>query len=252
MAEDRLAARSRTRFIYAPARFWHKYRLKRQRLQRAAWEANLRGEDRIAAMSYDQRFPADACRMLPTRLGNAIRAFESHADARYGLDGALVWPRIEMLLSEEERAVINDTRTDVAFFLNCALAVFVLSTWILVDHVVAHPNMDSVEVLFVELPTWVWWLAATVVAAVPVYRTSRLLAVTAAYRWGTPTRAAVDLHRLELYDRLGLRRPTTTDDERALSLAVNRWLGSGENPPNGLRAASSEATGPPPPERPPG
>lgn len=155
-----------------------------------------------------------------------------------------------MLLSDEERAVISDARTDVAFFLNCALAVVVLATWILVDHVLAHRNMDSAMVLFLELPTWAWWLPATVVTAIPLYRTSRHLAVTAVYRWGTPTRAAVDLHRLELYDRLGLRRPTTTDDERVLSLAVNSWLRSGEHPPDHLRTAPSEATGSPPPERP--
>ena len=54
-------------------------------------------------------------------MGNAIRAYQSYADSRYGLDGAAIWPRIEMLLSSEERSLIADARSEVAFFVNCAV-----------------------------------------------------------------------------------------------------------------------------------
>jgi hypothetical protein len=53
---------------------------------------------------------------------------------------------------------------------------------------------------------------------------SRLLylaAVRAAVRWSNRLSSSIDVHRLELYEKLGLPRPTDPDVERAIADAVN-------------------------------
>jgi hypothetical protein len=199
--------------------------------------AGTRNEDSanlgLAQVMLDEQFPAGGDRplapRLPTRLGNALRAFQTHADSRYGLDGELVWPRVEMLLDDEERAAINDARTDVAFFLNCLVVSMIVATWLVVDTV------------FVSHRPW-WAVPIIIVAGVFLSLGSQRATVTAAYRWGTPVRAAVDLHRLELYERLGTRRPASADQERHLAAAINRWL-RGEEPLPDLWRSAGRADG---------
>src|SRR4051794_22878656 len=84
----------------------------------ADWVTASEGGVPEGRRNIDQEFPSAPVALLPTRLGNGMRAYTSHADSRYGLDGALVWPRIELLLTAEERALIADAKSEVAFFLN--------------------------------------------------------------------------------------------------------------------------------------
>jgi hypothetical protein len=207
----------------------HEWRVKRMRGQRDDWarQATKRG-DPIAELTFDQYFPSHG-RLLPTRLGNAIRAFQSHGDSRYGLDGALVWPRIEMLLGDEERRVIEDARTDVVFFLNCAVSTIPVAAWLAID----TAQRRSSRALIV---------LAILIVAVALWFGLRLMAVTATYRWGTPVRAAFDVHRLELYDRLGVRRPVDADDERALAAAVNEALKGVAGVPGPMRAPAVDGS----------
>jgi hypothetical protein len=73
-----------------------------------------------AAWVLDRYFPPRRERLLPTRLGNAIRAFEQHSNVRWGLDSVTIWPRIEALLSAEERERIVDSKVNFNLFLNAA------------------------------------------------------------------------------------------------------------------------------------
>jgi len=179
------------------------------------WRARVdaRSSPEVQWRRFDEEFPYDRGTVLPTRLGNAIRSYESYSNSRYGLDGAAVWPRIELLLSTEERALIADARTEVTFFLNCALGTILVALWVALEAVL--PGLLSP-----------WWLVLPLdaLAATVAFMVFQLLAVTATFRAGAPIRAAVDLHRLELYDRLGVRRPIGPADERELAAAVNALL----------------------------
>jgi len=50
-------------------------------------EHKSRSERGLAAARLDRWFPQDRDALLPTRVGNAIRAFERHSNKRWGLDG---------------------------------------------------------------------------------------------------------------------------------------------------------------------
>lgn len=73
-------------------------------------------------------------------------------------------------------------------------------------------------------------IVVTVVAAGLVAWGAYRAAVGAAVQWGAPVRSAFDLHRLELYSQLGLKRPRDETEERTvIARAANRAASFGED-----------------------
>lgn len=75
--------------------------------------------------------------VLPTRFGNALRAFEYYSESRWGLNGLAAWPRIAALLSDRERDLHADAETDLMFFVNISVTCCLLSAMLAVDGVVS-------------------------------------------------------------------------------------------------------------------
>lgn len=178
-----------------------------------------------AAMKAQNSFPPKKSELLPTRFGNAIRAFERHSNVRYGLDGVAVWPRIASLLSEQELNELADRRTDVAFFVNGALVAGATAGIALIDSLV-H---------WIRVPELLSAVAAAMLALL-LY----LAAVNAAKRWGTAVRSAIDMHRLELYSRLGVRLPDRNEEELRTARSLSRLLLYAEPIPDADRLVSKE------------
>ena len=168
---------------------------------------------RSAAWRLDFYFPPEEDDLLPTRLGNAIRAFELHSWKRYRLDSIRAWPRVELLLSEQERDLLEEAQTEVAFFINSSLAAVVAGALFFADWIAfrSHTLED------------IWWLAPLVLGYL-LYRG----AVEAATRWGDHVRACVDLHRFQMYEGLGLRLPGSNAEERALGEELSRFFTYGD------------------------
>jgi len=168
------------------------------------------GERAWAAWRLDQLFPHDRNALLPTQMGNAIRAFEFHSNARWGLDGVTCWPRIEALLSDGERELHVDAKIDVYVFINGAVGAFVVGACLVIDKVVYVPH-----------PVWNWPLyAIPFVLGYVLYKA----AIDPTVNWGNVVRASIDLHRLELYEKLGVRSPRSFSDERQLAARLNKAL----------------------------
>jgi hypothetical protein len=182
-------------------------------------EQEKMGARTAAARRLDWRFPSERARLLPTRFGNAYRASENYSFTRYGLDTVAIWPRVDGLLSEQERELHTNAASDLAFFMNGSL-------WAVI-----------VGVVFAAEAAFEWWeYPIPFLAGYLLYRAS----IGAVERLGTERRSSIDLHRLELYERLGIRRPATLTEERSgQALAVNRFLLWGEPIPGWLLAKPS-------------
>jgi hypothetical protein len=144
--------------------------------------------------------------VMPTRLGNALRAAEVRAGEPYGLDVVVAWPRLYPLLSDPVRAVVDGQRDalDVnARFCAVFAAAAVISVALLVTH-----------------GPWLLVPAGCLVLAWLAYRA----AVSAATAYGESIRAAVDLHRFTLLEALHLPLPATPEAERALNAGLSRFL----------------------------
>lgn len=179
-----------------------------------------------AAQELGRCFPARREKILPTRFGNAVRSFETHGRKRYGLDGISSWPRIAMLLDDAEREQVTDAQTDVAFFLNVSVLAVAAAAFLVVDKLV-HPAESTAGTALL--------MAVIIISGTVVYWGSYRASTAAAMRWGSPVRAAFDLHRLELYDQLGLVQPADQQHEESIARAASRLLLYGEPIPDAYR-----------------
>jgi hypothetical protein len=168
----------------------------------------LTGEE-LASMSVaaaELRLLPPREHVMPTRLGNALRAAEVRAGEPYGLDAVVAWPRLYPLLSDPVRAVVDGQRDalDVnARFCAVFAAAAVISAALLVTH-----------------GPWLLVPAGCLALAWLAYRA----AVSAATAYGESIRAAVDLQRFTLLEALHLPLPATAEDERALNARLSRFL----------------------------
>jgi hypothetical protein len=186
-------------------------------------------ERRTAVWRMDQAFPRDnEDLLLPTSFGNAVRAFERHSYIRWGLNGIAVWPRIEMLLPTEETQVHADARGEVAFFVNGSLLAAIAGLVLVADELVNQPLPVYAAPLY----------AVPFIVGMAFYAAS----IGSAVRWGSAVRASIDIHRRELYEKLGLRTPLDFTDEReTVAPAANGALLRGETIPDALSATPASA-----------
>ncbi len=89
------------------------------------------------------------------------------------------------------------------------------AVYVLVDLLIHPPSSPLAELALA--------LATVVVTGVLTWGLYRAM-VGAAVRWGMPVRAAFDMHRLELYEQLGLKRPRTDVQERDIARAATRMM----------------------------
>lgn len=141
------------------------------------------------------RFPGRA-RMMPTRLGNALRAVEDRAGRQYGLDAITVAPHLALIAPESHVAYLQDSREQLDLAVRLC-SVSLLATVITVPAVLT----DGLWLLLALIPYTLAYVA---------YRA----AVSAADEFMTAVSTIIDLDRLALYRHLGLSRPQTTHQER--------------------------------------
>ncbi|MFB7172423.1 hypothetical protein ACFCYM_16575 [Streptomyces sp. NPDC056254] len=138
--------------------------------------------------------------VMPTRLGNTIKAAELYPRLRYGIDSALVWPRLHPLLPEPFLLVLGAARTGLTALLCSAF----LSAVLAVGGAGYLWAVHAPTPLFL-LCLWGGWLAAWV-----CYRGALLRAAT----YGQHLRVAFDLYRGHLLEALGCPAGDG-EDERA-------------------------------------
>jgi hypothetical protein len=76
-------------------------------------KATLTARERRKYHELDRRYvqtPADPSRQTVTRLGNALRAYEGRPIAHYGLDAAVCWPHLWLLLPDTVRQDVAQAR----------------------------------------------------------------------------------------------------------------------------------------------
>lgn len=181
------------------------------RRHRNRWDKLDLADPRLFAYRY-RHLPPDRSGLLPTRLGNTLRAAELYVsdERRYGIDAVFFWPRLHALLPEALRQSLAAARGGVEQMLVVASLAVVLSVTTLV----------FAFTLRIPVAVWVPVAAGGLVLAVAAYRG----AVGAAGSYGELVRSAFDTHRMSLVDSMGYRRPASPEEERALWKAVGQQL----------------------------
>lgn len=66
---------------------------------------------------FSLHFPLERAEVMPTRLGNVLKAAERYSWSRYRLDSVLIWSRLQPALPQEFMAALQDVRTSLELML---------------------------------------------------------------------------------------------------------------------------------------
>ncbi|PWI17961.1 hypothetical protein DI272_30240 [Streptomyces sp. Act143] len=169
----------------------------------------------LATARLMQEFP-DRENLLPTRLGNALRAAELAPYRRYRLDAVTVWPALYGVLGPRVREAVDDQRDQLDFAVRISVALGLLVPLTAVRFALA--GREGLPWLAVPAVLW----AGSFVA----YRT----AVSAAVAYGVLIRTAFDLHRFDLFQAFHLRLPDDSDSELCANQELTAFLSAEQKP----------------------
>jgi hypothetical protein len=156
-----------------------------------------------------RRRPSSPDQLMPTRLGNILRAAESRPADKYGLDAVAVWPCLWLVLPDATRQELTAARAA----LSAAVAASVWGAFFLIFTPLS-PLAAPIGLVIVLAALLVW---------VP----------SRAEVFGDLLEAAFDLHRFALYRQLQWPLPTDPQHEPAdgARLTSYLWRGSHDSSP---------------------
>ena len=175
-------------------RQWKKIQLRLSRLER----------------KFDLDYPPTRDRVLATRLGNAIAAFEDYPRTRYGMDSIALWARmIPVLKDEKYLEFVTQEKAVLDFLMNTCIVIAVL----------------GLELVLTTLYLWYPWITLFTIGFVGLVIILLYNGmIVAARQWGTTVRVAFDLYRQNLHQRLGLRVADSFREEHEQWQAVSEFL----------------------------
>lgn len=156
-------------------------------------------------------YPQPPRDVLPTRLGNIMRAAEQHPSLRYQLDAVVLWTRLQPLLPKEFADSIRDARVSVDLLLTTA----------------AYVPLVGIPLVW-WLNPWLGLLSLLVLPLVSygLYRN----ATSAALAYAERLRTAFDLYRWKVTEELRFDPPATLAAERLFWCELSRFLHRGATP----------------------
>lgn len=149
-----------------------------------------------------RNFP-DLGEILPTRLGNKIRAFEHYAKKIYNIDPITGWTRLVSVIPSSYKEEIEKSQTDFTFFLNLSfLSVILGIEWLI-------------------LPGELIWRTLLLIPCFCFFVSYLLYRISCMYAewWGEYVRSAFDLYRYDLLKQMGSSLPSgpiTLQEEKAI------------------------------------
>jgi hypothetical protein len=149
-----------------------------------------------------RRVPLLTQQIMPTRLGNVLRASESRPARKYGIDPVVCWPHLWVLLPDVVRGEVSAARARLDAATATVLWGALIAVWAI----------------------WSWWaVPVALIVAVSGY----VAAVRAAAVFGDLVEAAWDLYRAEVYRALRWPLPKNPAEEYTAGRNLTRYLRRG-------------------------
>ncbi len=170
------------------------------RIDRAQLTSEQR--DEFVQLDWEQNHLPLTDQLMPTRLGNVLRAAEQRPLEKYGLDAIICWSRLWFLLPDGVKTDLQTARAD----LNTAARFWLWS------------------VLFIVWTIWAWWaILLGIISAIFAYS----WAIEVATTYGNLIEAAFDLYRDRLYQSLRWHLPADPNEERRVGRELTQYLWRG-------------------------
>jgi hypothetical protein len=190
--------------------------IRRQQKRKQRLKTELEGLQQAKiteALAWEKlsRYPADDNEVAPTRLGNALRALETYALDRYGLDSQSWWAELQALAPPYLQGELDISRAATDFFV---AMVYLTATYGLGSLALAAAKASQGHGYDVALI--VAGLVFLFLGPIATYR----LAVSSTTYWANTVQAMVNLGRVPLAAAMGLTLPTTLEEERQMWVAL--------------------------------
>lgn len=152
-----------------------------------------------------RRSPGSSAFVMPTGLGNILRAAETWPRDKYGLDAIICWPRLWLTLDDEIRSEISKARTEI----DEAVILFIWGLLLLVWSLVFLDPFVALSVLIISavICTFAYWWAKQ-----------------RAKVFADLVEATFDLYRGRLYDALRFEKPEDPSKEPAVGQKLTTYL----------------------------
>jgi hypothetical protein len=194
-----------------------------RRVRRLTDLATATGEESSIERSLSRlRVYPSADRIMPTKLGNALRTAEDEAGQRYGLSTVTMWPRLYPLLSERLVEIATDARDELD------LAARYSGTFFL----------GGITSLFLMLKHQLWLLMPVVLLLSAWFAYQNAIRVAISY--GEILKVAFDMHRFDLLRALHLPLPRTPEEEHLVNLRLSQWFAEEWSEDTGFHYAHHE------------
>ncbi len=203
----------------------------------ASWQRRRFREEKLktdvnAKYEFFRNYPMEEQYVLATKLGNRIRAFESHA-AVYHIDPITTWYRLLAVIPSDFQEQIGTAEANFDAVINLAAVAFLLALEALGIYLV-HGHGG--------------WLTTALILAATGYALYQVACNYAVGPWGESVRSAFDLYRLDLLRQLGLYSPVkvhTLKDEQDLWYSIQQLTIYGrEDPEYPVRFTLTRPRGP--------
>jgi hypothetical protein len=159
-------------------------------------------------------YPISAEHILPTRLGNTIRAFETYPKRQYEIDAVPLWPRLQAVVPPDRAQALDGAKTAFDFMIHCSflsalLGLATAAAGVYWRQVTAGPIAPGVAAPAFALLAYLFYSAA----------------LDRAGEWGLQVKTTFDLYRLTLLEKLGYKvAPANLSEERRMWEAITYSL----------------------------
>jgi hypothetical protein len=192
----------------------------------------LAGKMSVVLREKARRFPQTPP-ILPTTLGNAIRAFEDYPRSVYGIDAIPGWIRLLAVIPLDYRKEIANAKSMMDLWINLCLSAVIawlwyllLISWIFVrDMSASIPSSSGLEQGIgwqVDLSIGIPILIAF--ALIAVGWLFYCAAIGAAIQFGEFVKASFDLYRADLCRKMGYILPASIEKEREFWANINNVM----------------------------
>jgi hypothetical protein len=175
-----------------------------------------RTEQALAEHELEFYPPADDD-VVPSRLGNALRALETYGRARYGFDSQFWWAELVASAQKSLQAELDHSRAPVDFF------VAFFYTGILFGVTTTGAAIVEWQLSGPDVPPLLIGVVGFALVPVISYR----FAVEATSYYRSTVRALVNVGRAKLVKALGLPWPLSVKDERLMWQRITWYLVTG-------------------------
>ena len=230
----------RRRFRYLKASVWSHYRTVRPQSRAALMERGNEKERKSAlkesnTLSQNEReyllfLPQREEHVMPTQLGNIIRAAEVYPFYRYKIDAVVIWPRLHAVLPAEFVNSLIAAKTTMVFMLMMSVLSFSFTIAACLPLALFTSRVGLFLVCALGIPlSWICYQNA----------------LHGASSYGESIKTAFDLHRWKLLEALHLKLPTDPDNEKDIWDEVTNLIYRG----GPFETAEYDQVKPTPPEK---